>query len=66
MLKEKSRGVFYLRGRAFLHFHEDGGRPYADIRLRDDFERFPASSSTERKALLGAVDQAIGPSGIVA
>jgi hypothetical protein len=22
-LKEKARGVFYLRSRAFLHFHED-------------------------------------------
>ena len=23
-LKEKSLGVFYLKGRAFLHFHEEG------------------------------------------
>ena len=31
--QEKTRGVFYLRGRAALHFHEDPGGLYADLRL---------------------------------
>lgn len=41
-LKEKSRGVFYLRSRAFLHFHEDPKGLFADVRTVDgkDFERF--------------------------
>lgn len=41
-LKEKSRGVFYLKSRAFLHFHEDPKGLFADIRTADgkDFERF--------------------------
>ena len=41
-LKEKSRGVFYLKSRAFLHFHEDPKGLFADIRTVDgkDFERF--------------------------
>ena len=30
-LREKKRGVFYLRSRAFLHFHEDPGGFYADL-----------------------------------
>jgi hypothetical protein len=39
-LVERTRGVFYLRGRAFLHFHEDGERDvYADVRLGPDWER---------------------------
>ena len=40
-LKERSRGVFYLKSRAFLHFHEDPTGLYADIRAtdRDDFDR---------------------------
>ena len=41
-LKEKSRGVFYLKSRAFLHFHEDPKGLFADLRTADgkDFERF--------------------------
>ena len=41
-LKEKSRGVFYLKSRAFLHFHEDPKGLFADVRTADgkDFERF--------------------------
>lgn len=30
-LKEKKRGVFYLKGRAFLHFHQDPTGMFADI-----------------------------------
>ena len=58
-LKEKSRGTFYRGSRAFLHFHEHGAEFYADVRLRDDFERFPATTGTERKALLRQVDRAL-------
>ena len=41
-LKEKSRGVFYLKSRAFLHFHEDPQGMFADLRTEDgnDFDRF--------------------------
>ena len=41
-LKEKSRGVFYLKSRAFLHFHEDPQGIFADLRTADgkDFDRF--------------------------
>jgi hypothetical protein len=43
-LAERSRGVFYRRSRAFLHFHEDAGDLYADIRGGDDFDRFPVTT----------------------
>ena len=55
-LKEKSRGTFYRGSRAFLHFHEHGDEFYADIRLRDDFERFPATTAADRKTLLTLID----------
>ena len=58
-LKEKSRGAFYRGGRAFLHFHEDGGDFYADVRLKDDFERLPATSAKQREALLKKVERAL-------
>ena len=55
-LKEKSRGVFYRGGRAFLHFHEHGEEYYADMRLADDFERFSATTKTQQTALLKKID----------
>jgi hypothetical protein len=54
-LKEPKRGLFYRGSRAFLHFHEHGDEVYADVRFADDFERCPATTAAERKALLGRV-----------
>ena len=51
-LREKKRGVFYGRSRAFLHFHEDPEGLFADVRLADEFELFRVSSRAEQKALL--------------
>ena len=45
-LKEKLRGAYYLKSRAFLHFHEDDEGMYADVRLDGlDFERLCIDSS---------------------
>lgn len=55
-LKEKSRGTFYRGARAFLHFHEHGPEFFADVRLRDEFERFPATTAADRATLLARVD----------
>ena len=54
-LTEKSRGVFYWRSKAFLHFHEDPSGMHADVRLKDDFERFRAQTAKERDVLLRRV-----------
>jgi len=55
-LKEKVRGVFYFKSRAFLHFHEDDGNMYADVRLGgSDFERFCIDSSAGQNRLLTAI-----------
>ena len=54
-LREKSRGVFYRGSRAFLHFHEDGETLWADIRLKDEFERHPVTTASARAALLKVV-----------
>jgi hypothetical protein len=44
-LVEKSTGVFYLRSKAFLHFHEDPAGIFADVRLDGvDFERFEVTT----------------------
>ena len=58
-LKERSRGVFYRRGKAFLHFHEHGPEFYADVRIAEDFERLAATSASERAALLKRVKESL-------
>ena len=59
-LREKSRGVFYLRSKAFLHFHEDATDVYADVRLAADadFVRVRVSSKAEQARLRRAVERA--------
>jgi hypothetical protein len=52
VLKEKSRGVFYVRGRAALHFHEDPAGLFADLRLGDEWEMLRVNTEAERAALL--------------
>ena len=52
-LKERKPGIFYRKSRAFLHFHEDGDKRYADLRLSGpDFERFPVTTPAEQRRLL--------------
>ena len=40
-LVERRPGIFYVRGKAFLHFHEDLAGLFADLRLGGDWQRFP-------------------------
>jgi len=53
-LKEKSRGVFYLKSKAFLHFHEDPAGLFADLRTEDgrDFERIQVDAASARQDLV--------------
>lgn len=57
-LREKSTGVFYLKSKAFLHFHEDNGKVFADVRLHPpDFDRLPATSRAEQDQLVRRIRQ---------
>ena len=38
-LVEKRPGIFYLKGKAFLHFHEDRAGLFADVRDGGDWHR---------------------------
>jgi hypothetical protein len=53
-LVERTRGVFYRKGRAFLHFHEDPQGLFADIRdiTGADFERLDVTQPEGRAALV--------------
>jgi hypothetical protein len=63
-LREKQPGVFYAKGRAFLHFHEDRAGLFADLRQGGDWRRLPVNSPVDCARLLDDVDRAIAPAGV--
>jgi hypothetical protein len=61
-LKEKSRGTFYRKSKAFLHFHEDPAGFFADVKLGDDFVRLPVNTRTEIATLIRSTKRALATS----
>lgn len=59
-LRERKPGSFSLHSHAFLHFHEDAGDLYADVKLDGTFQRLPVTTPAERLAFLRAVRAALG------
>ena len=52
-LKERTRGVFYRKSAAYLHFHEDRDGLFADLRRTDgDFDRYRVETPEEQTAFL--------------
>ncbi|MGH7924026.1 MAG: hypothetical protein ACREQH_05480 [Candidatus Binatus sp.] len=51
-LKEKKRGAFYRGSIGFLHFHEDPAGFFADLKIGDDFVRFPINSKSQTQTFL--------------
>jgi hypothetical protein len=62
-LKEPARGVFYHKGKAWLHFHEDKAGLFADIRVNDEWERMRVSAPDESANLLALIDRHFGAAG---
>ena len=60
--KEPRPGVFYRRGKAWLHFHEDKAGLFADIRAGGEWQRFPVSDAAGRAGLLAFIDRELGAS----
>ncbi|WP_022980975.1 hypothetical protein [Ideonella sp. B508-1] len=61
-LVERRPGVFYRRGAAFLHFHEDPAGLFADVKLDGaTFTRCPVNTPAEQAALLDKLQQARVP-----
>jgi hypothetical protein len=57
-LTEKSRGIFYRKSKAFLHFHEDPKGLFADLRSDDgrDFDRFDVTAPEGQARLRAAAE----------
>lgn len=58
-LKEPRPGIFYRKGRAWLHFHEDKAGLFADIRVETEWERFRVSEPAECALLLALIDRSL-------
>jgi hypothetical protein len=56
-LTERSRGVFYRRSTAYLHFHQDPAGLFADLRPTgaEEFARHPVTSERQRARLFELV-----------
>ena len=59
VLRERRPGVFELRSRAFLHFHDDPGGIFADLRLGEGFVRLPVTSTSQQSDLLARIDECL-------
>jgi len=59
VLRERRPGVFELKSRAFLHFHDDPSGIFADVRLADDFVRMPVTSRSQQADLLDRIDDCL-------
>ena len=57
-LRERQRGYFSRGSRAFLHFHEDAGDLYVDVRLDSAFQRMRVTSRDEQADFLAQVRMA--------
>jgi hypothetical protein len=51
-LKERKPGSFSRGSRAFLHFHEDAGDLYVDVKLQASFERVKVTTPEEQSELI--------------
>ena len=56
-LKEKKRGCFYLKGKGFLHFHEDAAGLFADLSVGAAKERIRVTTLAEQRLLLSKLAQ---------
>jgi len=58
-LTERSRGTFYRKSRAFLHFHEDPKGLFADLRdaADRDFDRIDVTGPAGRAELIALARQ---------
>jgi hypothetical protein len=54
-LRERKRGSFSRGSRAFLHFHEEAGDLYVDVRLDTAFQRLRVTSDADQAAFLAKI-----------
>jgi hypothetical protein len=52
-LREMKPGIFYLKGSAFIHFHDEAGALFGDLkRARGGFDRYAVDAPVGQRKLL--------------
>jgi hypothetical protein len=52
-LREMKPGIFYLKGSAFIHFHDEAGALFGDLkRSRGGFDRYTVDTPVGQRKLL--------------
>jgi hypothetical protein len=59
-LVEKQTGVFYRKGQAFLHFHEDPKGMFVDLRNHEDWLRLHLPDDGSWITCLAELDRILG------
>jgi hypothetical protein len=61
-LKEVRPGIFYCRGAAFVHFHDEAGTVVADLKKPggSGFERFAVDTAPAQRKLVDAAKMRAG------
>jgi len=60
-LRERRPGTFYVKSKAFLHFHDDPAGVFADVKLDlREFTRLAVTTPAQQRALLQRVDACLG------
>lgn len=54
-LRERRRGIFYLKSVAYLHFHEDPAGLFADVKLDGAWKRIDVTKADAKRKLLASV-----------
>jgi len=60
-LRERKRGYFSRGSGAFLHFHEDAGDLYVDVKTGGKFQRMRITTAREQAEFLSRVREALPP-----
>lgn len=58
-LRERERGYFSRGPRAFVHFHEDAGDLYVDVKLDSRFRRMKVTTPAEQAVFLTRVRESL-------
>jgi hypothetical protein len=59
VLRQRKRGYFSRGSKAFLHFHEDAGELYVDVRLDTALQQMRITSGAEQAEFLSPVRTAL-------
>ncbi|MGI9024114.1 MAG: hypothetical protein ACR2GP_00740 [Burkholderiaceae bacterium] len=53
-VREKQAGIFYLVGQAFVHFHDEGGKLFGDLKKGSGmgFDRYPVDTAPDQRKFI--------------